>query len=190
MDRTRNVFRLSVIVFVGTVVVGVGVGIASAAQTSKGYGGIGGRDKDLQSLLLELSCKEPLIKDSKLSATTSDDSRGPENAFLWSNSAWTAATSDFEQALIVDLGSEKNVTGIATQGRPHSDEFVGEFRIQFGSNGKDWQDYKEVDGSPKIFRGNSGDFIVRNDFEHPIIAQVSPGANLIENFQSRVAFLL
>ena len=166
MDRTSNVF----LVFL--VVVAKFPGIAStAAQTSKGYGGIGGRDKDLQNLLSELSCKEPLIEESKLSATSSADTRGPENAFLWSNSAWTAARLDFDQALVVDLGSEKNVTGIATQGRPHSDEFVSEFRIQFGSNGKDWQDYKEVDGSPKIFRGNSGDFIVRNDFDHPIIAR-------------------
>ena len=28
-----------------------------------------------------------------------------------------------------------------------------EFRIQYGSNGKDWIDYKEVDGSPKLFIG-------------------------------------
>ena len=47
----------------------------------------------------------------------------------------------------------KNVTGIATQGRAHSDEFVKEFRVQYGSNGKDWIDYKEVDGSPKLFLG-------------------------------------
>ena len=37
-----------------------------------------------------------------------------------------------------------NVTGIATQGRSHSREFVIEFRIQYGSNGRDWIDYKEA----------------------------------------------
>ena len=63
-------------------------------------------------------------------------------------------------------------TGIATQGRAHSDEFVQEFRIQYGSNGKDFIDYKEVDGSPKLFLGNEdGDYVVRNDFDQPIIAQ-------------------
>ena len=72
----------------------------------------------------------------------------------------------------MDLGTIKNVTGIATQGRAHSDEFVIEFRIQYGSNGKDWIDYKEVDGSPKLFLGNEdGDYVVRNDFDQPIIAQ-------------------
>ena len=33
-------------------------------------------------------------------------------------------------------------------------------------------DYKEVDGSPKLFLGNEdGDYVVRNDFDQPIIAQ-------------------
>ena len=35
--------------------------------------------------------------------------------YLWGGSAWTAENSDFQQALIIDLGSVKNVTGIATQ---------------------------------------------------------------------------
>ena len=60
----------------------------------------------------------------------------------------------------------KNVTGIATQGRAHSDEYVIEYRIQYGSNGKDWIDYKEIDGLPKLFRGNQdGDYVVRNTFD-------------------------
>ena len=32
---------------------------------------------------------------------------------------FSAENSDFDQALIVDLGTVKNVTGIATQGRAH-----------------------------------------------------------------------
>ncbi len=76
------------------------------------------------------------------------------------------------QALIVDLGHVQNVTGIATQGRAHSDEYVIEYRIQYGSNGKDWIDYKEIDGSPKLFLGNTdGDYVVRNTFDQPIIAR-------------------
>ena len=81
-----------------------------------------------------------------------------------------AENSDFDQALIVDLGTVKNVTGIATQGRAHSNEYVMEFRIQYGSNGKDWIDYKEVDGSPKLFTGNAPKvlwnyYISRNFYE-------------------------
>ena len=40
--------------------------------------------------------------------------------------------------------------------------------IQYGTNGKDFSDYKEVDGSPKLFRGNEdGDYVSRwgNDWK-------------------------
>ena len=31
---------------------------------------------------------------------------------------------------------------------------------------------KQVDGSPKLFQGNEdGDYVVRNNFEQPVIAQ-------------------
>ncbi len=117
-------------------------------------------------------CRDPLLQHSNISATTEASQRTSVNARLWGGSAWTAENSDFAQALIIDLGIIKNVTGIATQGRAHSDEFVMEYRIQYGSNGKDWIDYKEVDGSPKLFRANvDGDYVVRNDFDQPIIAQ-------------------
>ena len=48
------------------------------------------------------------------------------------------------------------------KGRAHSKEYVMEYMIQYGSNGKDFSDYKEVDGSPKLFRGNEdGDYVSR-----------------------------
>lgn len=100
------------------------------------------------------------------------DASSAAHAALWGGSAWTAERSDYSQALIVDLGTIKNVTGIATQGRAHTKEFVVEYRIQYGANGRDWIDYKEIDGSPKLFQGNEdGDYVVRNDFDQPIIAQ-------------------
>ncbi len=118
-------------------------------------------------------CRDPLMRQSNVMATSEASQRSAKEAYLWGGSAWTAENSDFDQALIVDLGTVKNITGIAMQGRAHSDEFVSEFRIQYGSNGKDFIDYKEVDGSPKLFRGNEdGDYVVRNDFDQPIIAQV------------------
>ena len=43
-----------------------------------------------------------------------------------------------------------NVTGIATQGRNSPKEFVMEYGISFGSNGLDYADYREVDGSTKV----------------------------------------
>lgn len=43
-----------------------------------------------------------------------------------------------------------NVTGIATQGRNSPKEFVMEYGISYGSNGLDYADYREVDGSTKV----------------------------------------
>ena len=117
-------------------------------------------------------CRDPLMQRANVSATSSASQRSSEMARLWGGSAWTAENSDFQQALVIDMGVIKNVTGIAMQGRAHSDEYVMEYRIQYGSNGKDWIDYKEVDGSPKLFIGNvDGDYVVRNDFDQPIIAK-------------------
>ena len=75
-------------------------------------------------------CRDPLFRASNVSATSEAAYRKANDARLWSGSSWTAENSDFQQALIFDLGDIKNVTGIATQGRAHSKEFVMEFRIQ------------------------------------------------------------
>ncbi len=89
-------------------------------------------------------CRDPLMARANITATSEASQRTSEYSRLWGGSAWTAEHSDFQQALLIDLGSVKNVTGIATQGRAHLDEYIIEYRIQYGSNGKDWIDYKEV----------------------------------------------
>lgn len=43
-----------------------------------------------------------------------------------------------------------NVTRIATQGRNSLKEFVREYGISYGSNGLDYADYREIDGSTKV----------------------------------------
>lgn len=64
--------------------------------------------------------------------------------------AWTSATSDFQQYLIIDLGQTKNVTRISIQGRPHHSEYVSEFSISYGYNGLDYADFKEPGGNTKV----------------------------------------
>lgn len=58
--------------------------------------------------------------------------------------------SDFQQYLIIDLGSTRNVTRVAIQGRPHHSEYVSEFSISYGYNGLDYADYKEPGGNTKV----------------------------------------
>ncbi|XP_004931219.1 neurexin-4 isoform X1 [Bombyx mandarina] len=120
----------------------------------------------------DYECNEPLVANSKLSATSSLRDRGPENAKLYGTNAWTASESDFDQQLIVDFGSVKNITRIAVQGRAHSQEFVQEYHISYGSNGLDYVQYKAPGGEVKMFHGNQdGDTVRKNEFEVPIIAQ-------------------
>lgn len=64
--------------------------------------------------------------------------------------AWTASESDFDQQLIIDLGTVKNITRVATQGRAHSQEYVQEYHISYGSNGLDYVQYKAAGGEVKV----------------------------------------
>ena len=65
-------------------------------------------------------------------------------------SAWTAKNQDFGQLLTFDLGDVRNVTAISTQGRSAPEEYVIEYGISYGSNGLDYADFREVDGSTKV----------------------------------------
>lgn len=64
--------------------------------------------------------------------------------------AWTASENDFDQQLTIDLGSVKNITRISTQGRAHSQEYVQEYHISYGSNGLDYVQYKAAGGEVKV----------------------------------------
>lgn len=48
------------------------------------------------------------------------------------------------------MGSVRNITTIAIQGRPHSVECVTEFTISYGYNGLDYADFKEPGGNIKV----------------------------------------
>lgn len=64
--------------------------------------------------------------------------------------SWSAKNSDFDQRLIIDLGYVRNVTHIALQGRPHSDEYVTEYSISYGISDLEFADYKEPGGNVKV----------------------------------------
>lgn len=120
----------------------------------------------------DIECNVPLLDSAVLSATSSLNERGPDNARLNGGNAWTSAISDFQQYLIIDLGATKNITRISIQGRPHHSEYVSEFSISYGYNGLDYADYKEPGGNTKLFKGNdNGDDVKHNVFDVPIIAQ-------------------
>ncbi|XP_011306844.1 neurexin-4 isoform X1 [Fopius arisanus] len=123
----------------------------------------------------EYPCDLPLLADStknKLMATTWMPDRTPADAQLYGEKAWTAQSSDDNQYFMIDLGEVKNITGIATQGRAKYAEYVIEYGISYGTNGRNYMDYKEEDGNTKMFKGNTdADSIKLNKFDVPIIAQ-------------------
>ncbi|XP_021952537.1 neurexin-4 isoform X2 [Folsomia candida] len=119
-------------------------------------------------------CSWPLIQDQDvtLSATSKLPGRGPEHAKFDSTISWTSGSSDFSQYLQIDLRSIKNITAIATKGRPSISEFIKEYTISFSTNLYDYSVYKENDGSNKLFTGNTeSDAPFTNEFQTPIIAQ-------------------
>ncbi|KAF4517229.1 hypothetical protein B566_EDAN005283 [Ephemera danica] len=67
---------------------------------------------------------------ANFSATSALRDRGANHAILYGGNAWTAASSDNEQYLVVDLHHPRNVTRIATQGRPRSSEYVAEYIVR------------------------------------------------------------
>lgn len=58
--------------------------------------------------------------------------------------SWTAADRDVNQWLQVDLvNKHTSVTGVATQGRNENNQWVMTYRLQYGNNGVDFQNYKQ-----------------------------------------------
>ena len=61
--------------------------------------------------------------------------------------SWSAASSEVGQWLQIDLGEERLVTKLATQGRPSPErsQWVTSYKILFSSHNYKWEEYKEND---------------------------------------------
>ena len=97
------------------------------------------------------------IPDSAVTASSSASGvrhgswRGRLNNVLTSNSwgCWAAGTNNQGEWLQIDLGKEKLLTKLATQGRPSLDQWVRSYKILFCSDGASWKEYKE-NGAVKV----------------------------------------
>ncbi len=69
---------------------------------------------------------------------------------LTGGGAWTAGIPNNEQRLCVDLGYRTVVTGVATQGRRGSYEYVTEYYLEFSSDNKTWNVYTNPYGTPLV----------------------------------------
>ncbi|NP_001268920.1 contactin-associated protein-like 2a precursor [Danio rerio] len=84
---------------------------------------------------------------------------------------WSPLDSDHYQWLQVDLGSRKQVTAVATQGRYSSSDWTTRYRLLYSDTGRNWKPYHQ-DGNIWAFAGNSNtESVVRHDLQNPVVAR-------------------
>ncbi|XP_015751576.1 PREDICTED: contactin-associated protein-like 5 [Acropora digitifera] len=71
-----------------------------------------------------------------------------------SSGSWAAVKNVIGQYLQIDLGKERVVNKIATQGRPSAHHWVKSYKLLFSSNGANWNEYQN-NGVVKVFTANS-----------------------------------
>lgn len=134
-------------------------------------------------------CSEPLglknntIPDSQITASSSYKTLNLR-AFGWyphlgrldnhgKINAWTAQSNSAREWLQVDLGTQKQVTGIITQGARDFGhiQYVASYKVAHSDDGVQWTIYKEQ-GTSKVFQGNlDNNSHKKNIFERPFMAR-------------------
>ena len=66
-----------------------------------------------------------------------------------STGSWSTRQNAIGQYLQIDLGKERVVNKIATQGRPSYDQWVTSYKLLFSSDGAKWNEYQN-DGVVKV----------------------------------------
>ncbi|CAH3032295.1 unnamed protein product [Pocillopora meandrina] len=94
--------------------------------------------------------------------------KGSENPLR--RAGWVAGVKNTNQWLQVDLQRTTRVMGIATQGRHDFDQWVTEYKLQYGDDGQTFRVYKRNgDISDTVFPGNKDrDTVVYHDL-NPLI---------------------
>ncbi|XP_021043059.1 lactadherin isoform X2 [Mus pahari] len=134
-------------------------------------------------------CSEPLglknntIPDSQMSASSSYKTWNLR-AFGWyphlgrldnqgKINAWTAQSNSAKEWLQVDLGTQRQVTGIITQGARDFGhiQYVASYKVAHSDDGVQWTVYEEQ-GTSKVFQGNlDNNSHKKNIFEKPFMAR-------------------
>ena len=93
------------------------------------------------------------IRDSQISASSrASSNRGARQARLHlrpdgeKTGGWSAKREDLHQWLQVDLGNTTRVTGVATQGRYKFEQWVEQYKLQYGEDGQAFTFYKGDEG--------------------------------------------
>nr|XP_060630142.1 contactin-associated protein-like 5 isoform X1 [Anolis sagrei ordinatus] len=124
------------------------------------------------------NCEDPLVfslpetafdSSSELSSTHS-----PSFAKLIKRDGaggWSPLDSNREQWLQIDLGDRVEITGVATQGRYGSSDWITSYSLMFSDIGRNWKQYREED-IIWVFQGNTNaDSVVQHKFLHSVKAR-------------------
>ncbi|XP_066095367.1 lactadherin isoform X1 [Saccopteryx bilineata] len=89
--------------------------------------------------------------------------------------AWTAAENSASEWLQIDLGSQKQVTGIITQGARDFGhiQYVAAYKVAHSNDSTNWTEYREQGAADsKVFPGNlDNNSHKKNVFETPFVAR-------------------
>uniref|UniRef100_I3KAN2 Contactin associated protein 2 n=1 Tax=Oreochromis niloticus TaxID=8128 RepID=I3KAN2_ORENI len=132
----------------------------------------------LGALAVSLKCDEALASPLPHTAFTSSSvfSSGYAPGYAKLNrrggaGGWSPLDSDHYQWLQVDLGSRKQVSAIATQGRYSSSDWTTQYRLLYSDTGRNWKPYHQ-DGNIWAFSGNSNsESAVRHELQQGIVAR-------------------
>ena len=149
--------------------------------------------KFLENEILNLKKNEVQIEPKKklknIIYNVSDTLRNPSIGRIDSSQAWSSSDNRISQhsyyELQLDIGCEKTISGIVTQGRKDCDEWVEKFYIEYRRNDDcAWRRIvaaKPIDDNVHSFRGNNDrNTKVINLFKNPI------STDKYDNFQLRI----
>lgn len=94
-----------------------------------------------QHILLLCSSPDPVWQDHKDFRSIQQDAE--HCAVFVGAGGWSPLDSDHYQWLQVDLGSRKQVTAIATQGRYSSSDWTTRYRLLYSDTGRNWKPYHQ-----------------------------------------------
>ncbi|KAL7675532.1 hypothetical protein ACOME3_001801 [Neoechinorhynchus agilis] len=86
--------------------------------------------------------------------------------------SWCPADTISSEWLQLDLGFMSEVSGILTQGRSGTNQFVTSYRVSFSKDAKHWQYVTDGDQDQKVFPGNTDDHSLHhNYFDNPLMTR-------------------
>lgn len=73
-----------------------------------------------------------------------------EKKNLKGKASWTPIENTYFHFLTFDLGDTRTINKIATLGRPHTNEFVTEYVVQYSDDGELWRSYVSPGGEVQV----------------------------------------